>query len=72
MVWSPQQKAFYVIQFARGNGPTAIQRSFRTKYQLAAHAPVPDRKSIKRWFTEFENEGKFGRKKRVNTKFVFP
>ena len=51
--YTDAQKAQCVIWQAEGNGPTAIQRLFRTKYQTHA----PSRKIIKKWVEDYHKRG---------------
>ena len=56
MMWSNEQRAFAVeTYFSQSHSVVAVQRAFRTRYQIPPRDRVPDRKSILLWD---ENSGK--------------
>uniref|UniRef100_A0A915CU21 DUF4817 domain-containing protein n=1 Tax=Ditylenchus dipsaci TaxID=166011 RepID=A0A915CU21_9BILA len=68
MSFTPQQKAFCVVTFAKKGSPTIVQRKFGLRYGL--NAVKPSKQSISRWHNEYLARGSSERKKRVNTKWV--
>jgi hypothetical protein len=69
MSWTPQQKAFCVIQFAKTESQVAVQRAYRRHFNLNGFAKVPSAKSIKRWLSEYEERGTSERKKKNGNRF---
>ena len=58
MVWSNEQRAFAVeTYFSRSHSIVAVQRAFRTRYQIPPRYRVPDRKSILLWVQNFRETG---------------
>ena len=54
MVWSNEQRAFAVgTYFSQSHSIVAVQRAFRTRYQIPPRDRVPDRKSILLWVEKF-------------------
>lgn len=53
MAFSQQDKAFCVLQFAKTESWTCVQRAFRRKFEKEA----PERKSIVRWHAKFVKDG---------------
>lgn len=72
MVWTPQQKAFCVIEFAITGSPKDVQIAYCKRFNLTGRARtnVPSPKSIKRWLEEYRERGTSERKKKVSTKWV--
>ncbi|CAI6359906.1 unnamed protein product [Macrosiphum euphorbiae] len=58
MAWHGEHRAFVVEEYIR-NGGSAIttQRAFRIRFQLGRHDPVPDRKTIQVWLSNFRATG---------------
>ncbi|PNF43566.1 hypothetical protein B7P43_G03926 [Cryptotermes secundus] len=50
---SPQQKAFWVLEFAKTNSVVTVQRAFRRRF--GSNPPCP--KNIRRWFRQFQESG---------------
>jgi hypothetical protein len=50
---TPQQKAFCILQFAKTNTVTTVQRLFRTRFGI----DPPARKTIYSWCRQFEDTG---------------
>ena len=67
-MWTLQQKAFCVIEFAISGSPIVVQRAYRKKFGKNVKAPDP--KNIKRWLSEYLERGTSERKKRVGNKLV--
>ena len=53
LAFSQQNKAFCVLQFAKTESWTCVQRAFRRKFEKEA----PERKSIVRWHAKFVKDG---------------
>ena len=65
MVWSNEQHAFAVeTYFSRSHSIIAVQRAFRTRYQIPPWDRVPDRKSILLWVENFRGTGSVSKKRR--------
>ncbi|KAL4149807.1 hypothetical protein QTP88_003669 [Uroleucon formosanum] len=58
MAWHGEHRAFVVEEYIR-NGDSAIttQRAFRIRFKLGRHDPVPDRKTIQVWLSNFRATG---------------
>ncbi|KAL4142309.1 hypothetical protein QTP88_004793 [Uroleucon formosanum] len=58
MAWHGEHRAFVVEEYIR-NGGSAIttQRAFRIRFKLGRHDPVPDRKTIQVWLSNFRAAG---------------
>lgn len=58
MAWHGEHRAFVVEEYIR-NGGSAIttQRAFRIRFKLGRHDPVPDRKTIQVWLSNFRATG---------------
>jgi len=68
MVWSKEQRAFAVeTYFSQSHSILAVQRAFRTRYQIPPRDRVPDRKSILLWVENFSGMGSVSKKKRTTT-----
>ncbi len=65
MSWTPQQKAFCVIEFAKTNSQKAVQIAYCNRFNLRGRArqSVPSHQSIKRWLGEYLERGTSERKK---------
>ena len=70
MPWTPQQKAYCVIEFAITESQTMVQRAYRRHFNLGTKAKVPSLKSIKRWLAEYRERGTSERKKKKSNKWV--
>ena len=58
MVWSNEQRAFaFETYFSQSHSIVAVQRAFRTRYQIPPRDRVPDRKSILLWVENFRETG---------------
>ena len=65
MVWSNEQRAFAVeIYFSQSHSIVAVQRAFRTRYQIPPRDRVPDRESILLWVENFRGTGSVSKKRR--------
>ena len=65
MVWSNEQRAFAVeTYFSQSHSIVAVQRAFRTRYQIPPRDQVPDRKSILLWVENFRGTGSVSKKRR--------
>jgi len=63
MVWSNEQRAFAVeTYFSQGHSIVAVQRAFRTRYQIPPRERVPNRKSILLWVENFRETGRVSEK----------
>jgi len=63
MVWSNEQRAFaFETYFSQSHSSVAVQRAFRTRYQIPPRDPVPDRKSILLWVENFKKTGSVSEK----------
>ena len=63
MVWSNEQRAFAVeTRFSQSHSIVAVQRAFRTRYQIPPWDRVPDRKSILLWVENFRETGSVSKK----------
>jgi len=68
MVWSNEQRAFVVeTYFSQSHSIVAVQRAFRTRYQIPPRDRVPDRKSILLWVENFRETGSVWKKMRTIT-----
>ena len=64
MVWSKEQRAFAVeTYFSQSHSIVAVQRAFRTRYQIPPRDRVPDRKSILLWVKNFREMGSVSEKR---------
>ena len=64
MVWSNEQRVFAVeTYFSQSHSIVAVQRAFRTRYQISARDRVPDRKSILLWVENFRETGSVSEKR---------
>jgi hypothetical protein len=72
MSWTPQQKAFCVIEYAITGSQKAVQIAYCKRFNLRGRARknVPSHKSIKRWLNEYLERGTSERKKKVSNKWV--
>ncbi|PNF42023.1 hypothetical protein B7P43_G12304 [Cryptotermes secundus] len=64
MAWHSEHRAFVVEEYIR-NGESVIttQRAFRIRFELGRHDPVPDRKTIHVWVSNFRATGSALKKK---------
>ena len=64
MAWHGEHRAFVVEEYIR-NGESVIttQRAFRIRFELGRHDPVPDRKTIHVWVSNFRATGSALKKK---------
>ena len=63
-VWSKEQRAFAVeTYFSQSHSIVAVQRAFRTRYQILPRDRVPDRKSILLWVENFRETGSVSEKR---------
>ena len=68
MVWSNEQGAFAVeTYFSQSHSIVAVQRAFRTRYEIPPRDRVPDRKSILLWVENFRETGSVSEKKMRTT-----
>ena len=57
IVWSNEQRPFAVeTYFTQSLSIVAVQRAFRTRYQIPPRDRVPDRKSILLWVEKFREK----------------
>jgi len=64
MVWSNEQRAFAVeTYFSQSHSIVAVQRVFRTRYQIPPRDRVPGRKSILLWVENFRETGSVSEKR---------
>jgi len=64
MVWSNEQRAFAVqTYFSQSHSIVAVERAFRTRYQIPPPDRVPDRKSILLWVENFRETGSVSEKR---------
>uniref|UniRef100_A0A915ELI6 DUF4817 domain-containing protein n=1 Tax=Ditylenchus dipsaci TaxID=166011 RepID=A0A915ELI6_9BILA len=68
MKFTPQEKAFCVIAYAKQESPSIVQRQFRTRF--GDRHRKPSRASILQWYDEYQERGSSERKKRINTRWV--
>ena len=54
-----EHKVFCVLEFARSESQILVQRAFRAKFRIEP----PTRKSISRWFTQFQQTGSVCKRK---------
>lgn len=58
MAWSGEHRAFVVEQFIKNGGsPINTQRAFRIRFALGRRDPVPDKKTIYSWVSNFRQTG---------------
>jgi len=58
MVWSNEQRPFAVeTYFSQSHSIVAVQRAFRSCYQIPPRDRVPDRKSILLWVENLRETG---------------
>jgi len=58
MNWTGEHRAFVIETFMKSNESViTTQRTFRTHFALGRHAPVPDRKTILLWVSNFRVTG---------------
>lgn len=58
MAWSGEHRAFVIEEFINNGGsPISTQRAFRVRFALGRHDPVPDRKTIQNWVSNFRQTG---------------
>ena len=63
-----EQRAFVVeTYFSQSHSIVAVQRAFRTRYQIPPRDRVPDRKSILLWVENFRETGSVSEKKMRTT-----
>jgi hypothetical protein len=64
MAWHGEHHAFVMEEYIR-NGDSVIttQRAFRIRFELGRHDPVPDRKTIHVWVSNFRATGSALKKK---------
>ena len=68
MVWPNEQRAFAVeTYFSQSHSIVAVQRAFRTRYQISPRDRVPDRKSILLWVENLRERGSVSEKKMRTT-----
>ena len=68
MVWSNEQRPFAVeTYFSQSHSIVAVQRAFRTRYQIPPRDRVPDRKYILLWVQNFRETGSVSEKKMRTT-----
>ena len=68
MVWSNEQRAFAVeTYFSQSPSIVAVQRAFRTRYQIPSRDRVPDRNPILLWGENFRETGNVSEKKMRTT-----
>ena len=54
MNWTDEHRAFVIETFMKNNESViTTQRTLRTHFALGRHAPVPDRKTILLWVSNF-------------------
>jgi len=64
MVWSNEQRPFAVeTYFSQSHSIVAVQRAFRTRYQIPPRDREPDRKSILLWVENFRETGSVSEKR---------
>ena len=64
MVWSNEQRPFAVeTYFSQSHSIVAVQRAFRTRYQIPPRDRVPDRKYILLWVENFRETGSVSEKR---------
>jgi len=64
MVWSNEQRAFVVeTYFSQSQSIVAVQRAFRTRYQIPPRDRVLDRKYILLWAENFRETGSVSEKR---------
>ena len=67
-VWSNVQRAFAVeTYFSQSHSIVAVQRAFRTRYQIPPRDRVPDRKYILLWVENLRETGSVSEKKMRTT-----
>ena len=65
MLWSNGQRTFAVeTYFSQSHSIVAVQRAFRTRYQIPPRDRVPDRKFILLWVQNFRETGSVSEKRR--------
>ena len=69
MPFTPQERAFGVVTFAKEGSPSVVRRRYRRRF--GRNVDLPSRKSILRWYDEYLGRGDSKRKKRTNTRSVF-
>jgi transposase len=58
MAWSVEHRAFVVEKFIQNGGsPIMTQRAFRFRFALRPRDPVPDKKTIHNWVSNFRQTG---------------
>jgi hypothetical protein len=72
MLFSAQEKAHCVVWYASEKCLSSVLRMFRAQFYSHSDGKksVPDKKSIKRWYSQFIATGTVLRKKRNNTRLV--
>ena len=68
MDYSNEQKAWTVIWYGVTESPRAVQIEYRRKFGL--HSRIPDKKTIKRWWTKFIETNNLNTKKKEKTNWV--
>jgi len=58
MAWWGEHRAFIVEEFIKNGGsPVATQRAFRIRFALGRREPVPEKKTIYLWVSNFRQTG---------------
>jgi transposase len=64
MAWRGEHRAFVVEEYIRNGGSViTTQRAFRKRFELGRHDPVPVRKTIHDWVSNFRATGSALKKK---------
>jgi hypothetical protein len=64
MAWSVENRSFVVEEFFQNGGsPMMTQRAFRIRFTLGRHDPVPDKKTIRNWVSNFRQTGSILKRK---------
>jgi hypothetical protein len=64
MAWRGEHRAFVVEEYIRNGGSViTTQRAFRIRFKLGRHDPVPVRKTIHVWVSNFRATGSALKKK---------
>lgn len=66
MSFTPQEKAFAVVTYAKEGSPSVVRTRYRARF--GRHVDVPSRKSVRRWLDEYLARGTSKRKERTNTR----
>ncbi len=58
MLWTKEHRAFAVEEFIQNGGsPITTQRAFRIRFGIRRRDPIPDKKTIKNWVSNFRATG---------------